>query len=101
MRKTRRILAVTALLLLAAMLFSSCGMNYAKADMAKYVSIEETGYKGITLPSKIDKTVVRDETLRQAVLESLRTKLTEGNTIDTKGEINKYDEVYLHTFAVD
>lgn len=95
----KRILSVLALVVLAAMLFSSCAINYADEDMALYVSIDESGYKGITLSEKIDKVIIHDEDLRKQVFMKLREKIEDANT--ESGLIEKFDEVYIHTFAVD
>ena len=95
----KRILSVLALVVLAAMLFSSCAINYADEDMSQYISIEESGYKGITLSEKIDKVIVHDEDLRKQIFVKLRKEIKDAAT--ESGLIEKFDEVFIHTFAID
>ena len=58
MKRTRKTLSLVALLLAAVTLLSSCGINYRKTDVSKYVTIGETGYKGVTL--EVNKTIISD-----------------------------------------
>ena len=67
MKKTRRILSLTALLLVAVTLLTSCGVNYRTADAADYVSISDAGYKNVAL--SVDKTIISDEDIAQIIFE--------------------------------
>ncbi len=96
--KMGRILSVAALLLVMAMLFTSCAVNFAKANMADYVSIADSGYNGLKVT--VDKNVYTDEVVRQKVLDSLRT-VKEGFKDKEAGNVERYDEVFFYTWAVD
>lgn len=96
--KMGRFLSVMALLMVMAMLFTSCAVNFAKANMADYVSIADSGYNGVKVT--VDKNVFTDEVVRQKVLDSLRT-VKEGTKGSVSGPVEKYDEVFFYTWAVD
>ncbi len=100
----RKLISVMALLLMMAMLFTSCAVNYAKADMSKYVSLADAGFNGLTL--SIEKQVYSEDAVLKRIYETLRTEKEYENKADkdkagVSGVIAKYDEVSFYTWAVD
>ncbi len=102
----RKLISVMALLLMMAMLFTSCAVNYAKADLSKYLTLAESGYSGLKL--SVEKQVYTEEAVLKRVFETLRTAVKYegdvGTNVDeahTSGIIQKYDEVSFYTYALD
>lgn len=99
MKKTKRILSLTALLLVAVTLLTSCGVNYRTADAADYVSIGEAGYKNVAL--SVDKTVISDEDIAQIIFDlQFKNKTVKKETNDD-GKIKQYDVLSLRLAIYD
>lgn len=108
MKKTKRIVGVTALLLAALMLFSSCAITYRKADSAKYVSISNGfDFKNFKLTTEIDKMVVTDEDVEEYINKQLfgyREAKLMGNgkpDVNQPGEYANYDILTIRTVLYD
>ena len=90
----KKLFSVVALLLIAAMLLSSCSVNLAKQDMSAYINVADGIHTNIKVT--VDRTNLYKETVRNAIYEALRGS---EKTVLTEGEIKKYDTVQLYTIA--
>ncbi len=99
MKKTRRILSLTALLLVAVTLLTSCGVNYRTADAASYVSIGDAGYKNVAL--SVDKTVISDEDIAQIIFDLQFKNKTAKKETNDDGKIKQYDVLSLRLAIYD
>ncbi|MBO5653118.1 MAG: hypothetical protein J6S44_02785, partial [Clostridia bacterium] len=99
MKRTGKILSLVALMLVAVTLLSSCGVNYRTANVADYVSIGETGYKGLAI--SVNKTIISDRDVAKelfALQYANRTVKTETND---DGVIKQYDTLALRLAIYD
>ena len=103
MKRTSKILSLVALLLVAVTLLSSCGINYRKTDVSKYVTIGETGYKGVTL--EVNKTIISDRDIDKelfALQYNNRTVVDEKKDASiNKSKIKQYDTLALRLAIYD
>lgn len=104
MKKTKRIIGVTALLLAALMLFSSCAITYRKADAADYVKLTDGfDFKNFKLNAEIEKMVVTDDDVKAYInkeLLKLRTAAKDGAgnlVVNQPGAYEQYDVLTIRT----
>lgn len=102
MKRTRKTLSLVALLLVAVTLLSSCGVNYRKTDVSKYVTIGEAGYTGVTLET--NKTIVTDRDMEEAIFSLRYENRTAKDKKDApyfSGTIAQYDTLGLRLAIYD
>ena len=103
MKRTRKFLSAIALILVMATFLTSCAVNYATADLSKYVSVTESTYNGVKVD--VDKTVYAQEVILQQVWNSLRSVKTaeDGTKLEGmfNGTVEKFDTVNYYHYAID
>lgn len=88
----KKLFSVVALLLIAAMLLSSCSVKLHKQDMSAYINVADGVHSSIKV--SVDRTNLYAATVRQAIYEALRGS---EKTVLKEGEIKKYDTVQLYS----
>lgn len=99
MKKTRKILSLTALLLAAVTLLTSCGINYRTANAADYVSVGEAGYKNLAVSA--NKTVISDEDINKMMFQLQYDNKTAVTETNDDGIIKAFDVVSLRLGVYD
>ena len=100
MKRTRRTLSLVALLLVAVTLLSSCGINFRKTDVSKYVTIGDTGFKGISL--EVNRTKIQAPDIDKELFLLQYSNRTAKKDVDSfSGKINQYDTLALRLAIYD
>ena len=108
MKKTKRFIGVTALLLAALMLFSSCAITYRDVDSSEYVKLADGfDFKNFKLSTETEKMIVTDDDVKVHInkeLFALREAVKNSNgdpDVNQVGEYNKYDVLTIRTILYD
>lgn len=108
MKKTRRFIGVTALLLAALMLFSSCAITYRDVNSSEYVKLADGfDFKNFKLSTETEKMIVTDEDVKVHInkaLFALREAVKNSNgdpDVNQPGAYNKYDVLTIRTILYD
>ena len=108
MKKTKRFIGVTALLLAALMLFSSCAITYRDVDSSEYVKLADGfDFKSFKLTAETERMVVTDDDVAAYInkqLFALREAKKDDNgqpVINQPDEYAKYDVLTIRTVLYD
>lgn len=103
MRRSFTRITLVALLLLSAVLLSSCAFSFLKADMTKYIRIDESDYIGLT--PTVDRAIINKDTDKvndvwNKILALRTAKAEKGETLQS-GAVSEFDQVGVYIWNID